>query len=55
MFRFAEAPPACILHIVPPSRFVPFAPPPACLRRGPFSRVSHVCVRVRLRRRGLSA
>ena len=25
----------CILHVVPPSRFVAFAPPPACLRRGP--------------------
>ena len=42
MFRLAEAPPACILHVVPPSRFVPLAPPPAWLRRVPFSRVSHV-------------
>ena len=30
-----------ILHVVPPSCFVPFAPLPACLRRVPFSRVSH--------------
>ena len=36
-----EAPVVCILHVVPPSRFVLFAPPPACLRRVPFSRVSH--------------
>ena len=44
----AEAPPVCILHIVPPSASVPFAPPPACLRCVPFSRVSHgrACVRV---------
>ena len=25
-----------ILHTVPPSRFAPFAPPPACLRRDPI-------------------
>ena len=39
--RLAEAPSVCILHVVPPLRFVPFAPLPACLRRVPFSRVSH--------------
>ena len=36
-----EAPSVCIPHVIPPSRFVPFVPPPACLRRVPFSRVSH--------------
>ena len=51
----AEAPPVPILHIVPPSRFVPFPPPPACLRRVPVSRVSHVRTRLRLRRRGSRA
>ena len=35
----AEAPHVSILHVVPPSRFVAFAPPPACLRRDPVSRV----------------
>ena len=50
-----EAPVVCILHVVPPSRFVPFAPPPACLRRVPVSRVSHGRARPRLRRRGSRA
>ncbi len=36
----AEAPPVCILHIVPPSASVPFASPPACLWRVPVSRVA---------------
>ena len=50
-----EAPVVCILHVVPPSRFVPFAPPPACLRRVPVSRVSHGRARPRSRRRGSRA
>ena len=51
----AEAPLVSILHAVPPSRFVPFAPPPACLRRDPVSRVSRGRARPRSRRRGSRA
>ena len=33
--------PSAVLHVVPPSRFVPFALPPACLRRVPvFARIA---------------
>ena len=43
----AETPSVCILHVVPPSRFVPFALPPACLRRVPsFARIA--CARARV-------
>ena len=40
-----------ILHVAPPSHFVPFAPPLACLRRDPvFARIA--CARVRAFRAG---
>ena len=43
----ANAPSVWVLHVIPPSRFVPFALPAACLRRDPFSRVSHACAPAR--------
>ena len=44
-----------ILHGVTPSCFVPFGPPPACLRRVPVSRVSRAGAGARRRRRGSRA
>ena len=45
--RLAEAPSVPILHIVPPSRFVPFTPPPACGGSALF-RAYRTCARARV-------